>query len=301
MQKNNILIVDDDIAIRESLKEFFILSSFNVFTAKNGEEALQLLKKNSEIDVVVTDIMMPGIDGLELTEHIKNSFNAEIIIMTGYSENYSYEEAIKKGASDIVFKPIRLKELLLRVTRILNARKITIERNTMLKKLHKLAITDGLTKLFNSRKFYEQLDKEVNRFNRYKHSLSLIMLDIDLFKNFNDKYGHLEGDKVLLKMGEVIQSSLRTMDSGYRYGGEEFTIILPETTSKEAEKVAIRIKEKLKKSSFLQENGENPFVTASFGITCYRDGEDIHSFVNRVDKALYESKKNGRDQITIIN
>ena len=126
------------------------------------------------------------------------------------------------------------------------------------------------------------------------------MLDIDHFKEFNDTYGHLEGDKVLYKVGEIINSSLRTMDTAYRYGGEEFTVILPETRADEAEVVASRIKESLEEEIFAPQINQQIKVTASFGITEYLPPENIHSFVNRVDQALYASKDEGRNKITVM-
>jgi diguanylate cyclase (GGDEF)-like protein len=300
MKKSSLLIVDDDMAIREAMKEYFTLADFSTSTAADAYETLDFLKDNPGIDVVITDIMMPGMNGLELTDRIKSAYDTDVIVITGYTENYSYEEAIKKGASDIVFKPVRFEELLLRVKRVLRERKLTHERNDMVEKLKKLAVTDGLTKLYNSRKFYEQLETEIERFNRYKHPLSLIMLDIDHFKEFNDTYGHLEGDKVLYKVGEIINSSLRTMDTAYRYGGEEFTVILPETRADEAEVVASRIKESLEEEIFAPQINQQIKVTASFGITEYLPPENIHSFVNRVDQALYASKDEGRNKITVM-
>ena len=300
MEKNNLLIVDDDMAIREAMKEYFTLSDYNTTTAENAYDAIDFLEKNNHTDIVITDIMMPGMNGLELTDRIKANYDIDVIVITGYTEDYSYEEAIKKGASDIVFKPVRFEELLLRVKRVLRERKLTHERNEMVHKLKKLAITDGLTDLFNSRKFYEQLEKEVDRFNRYKHPLSLLMLDIDHFKNFNDTYGHLEGDKVLVKVGEIIISSLRTMDTAYRYGGEEFTVILPETRADEAEVVAARIKTKFESEPFIPELHDPITITASIGITEYKPPENIHSFVNRADKAMYTSKENGRNRVTLL-
>lgn len=300
MEKSNLLIVDDDMAIREAMKEYFTLAHFNITTADNAFDTLDFLKNNPQIDLVITDIMMPGMNGLELTDRIKSDYDIDVIVITGYTEDYSYEEAIKIGASDIVFKPVRFEELLLRIKRVLRERKLTHERNEMVQKLKKLAITDGLTNLFNSRKFYEQLDKEIDRFNRYKHPLSLLILDIDYFKSFNDTYGHLEGDKVLVKVGEIITSSLRTMDTAYRYGGEEFTVILPETKADEAEVVAGRIKEKLEENNFTPKPGANVTITASIGLTEYRPPENIHSFVNRADKALYVSKDNGRNRVTLF-
>ena len=294
-----ILIVDDDDAIRDSMQEFLEISGYQTTGVSSAEEAVDLLKIKP-IQVVITDILLPGMDGLELTDLIKKDYDIDIIVMTGYSGDYSYEEAISKGASDFVFKPVRFEELLLRLKRVLKERKLTNERVHMLEKLKKLSITDGLTRLYNSRHFYNQLKGEVDRSNRYKHPLSLLILDIDHFKDYNDSFGHLEGDKVLVRIGEIIKPLLRKMDSAYRYGGEEFTVILPETDGNEAQTVAQRIRKAVKAETFSPDIGELVTITISLGVTEYSPKEDVPTFIQRADKALYKSKEGGRDRVSAL-
>ncbi len=296
----HILIVDDDITVRDSMEEFLKLSGFTTRTAKNGENALKLLQTES-IDVVITDILMEGMDGLELTDMIKQDFDADVIVITGYSEDYSYEEAISKGASDFIFKPVRFEELLLRIKRVLRERRLSKDRAQMLIKLKQMAITDGLTKLFNSRHFYTQIEMEIDRMNRYRHPLSLLLLDIDNFKTYNDTFGHLDGDKILVRLGEIIRTCLRTMDTAYRYGGEEFTIILPETTIEEAVTVAERIQSRLLSEEFVSMSGETSHITLSVGVTEYSPKEDTASFIARADKAMYLSKDRGKNTVSVLH
>jgi diguanylate cyclase (GGDEF)-like protein len=296
---NKILIVDDDDAVRNSMREFIEISGYHTFSAASAEDALEILRTNA-IQVVITDIMLGGMNGLELTDKIIKDYAADVIVMTGYSGDYSYEEAINKGASDLVFKPVRFEELLLRLKRVLKERHLTLERDHMLDKMQKLAITDGLTKLFNSRHFYNQLKIEVDRSNRYKHPLALLLLDIDHFKDYNDAYGHLEGDKVLIKIGEKIEGALRMMDSAYRYGGEEFTIILPETSGQEAVTVADRIRRSVADEKMLPRLGVETSVTISVGVTAYMFKEDLVDFIKRADKAMYTSKDGGRNQVSSL-
>ena len=297
--EDHILIVDDDDAIRESMQDFIEKSGFNSFTASSAEEALELLKINS-VQVVITDIILPGKDGLQLTDAIKKNYDIDVIVMTGYSGSYSYEEAIHKGASDFVFKPVRFEEVLLRLKRVLRERQLTKERTEILGKLEKLAITDGLTKLYNLRHFYSQLEVEVDRSNRYGHSLALLLLDIDHFKKYNDTFGHLEGDKVLIRLGIKINSCLRTMDSAYRYGGEEFTVILPETGGEEAKTAAERIRKAVETQNFFPEPDKQHQITISIGVTEYSMPEELADFIQRADKAMYLSKLAGRNKISSL-
>jgi len=295
----HILIVEDDDAIRKSIHEFFTKSDFNAFSAPSAEEALEIIKSGT-IQIVITDILLPGKDGLQLTSQIKQNCDIDVIVMTGYSENYSYEEAINKGASDLVFKPFRFEELLLRLKRVLKERRLTKERNRILSKLENLAITDGLTKLYNLRHFYHLLEIEIDRCIRYGHHLALLLLDIDNFKMYNDTYGHLEGDKVLVRIGQIIQSCLRTMDAAFRYGGEECTVILPETNAEEANNVAHRIKAAVEFENFFPEPENAVAVTISIGVTEYYNKESLSAFIKRADQAMYLSKEKGRNAISSL-
>jgi len=165
------------------------------------------------------------------------------------------------------------------------------------KKYRELSIIDDLTQLYNSRYFYHQLKMEIDRLERREYPLTLLLLDLDDFKAFNDTYGHIEGDQVLFQLGRVIKKCLRKEDSAYRYGGEEFTIILPMTTSEEGAITAERIREELRKENFSPISGKSVHLTVSIGVAQYRKQEDIRTFVNRVDHLMYRGKKNGKDRI----
>lgn len=295
----HILIVDDDLSIRDAMHEYIDLSGYRASVASSAEEALDVLSA-SVVEVVITDILLPGMNGLALTDHIKRNHDVDVIVMTGYSTEYSYEEAISKGASDFVFKPVRFEELLLRLKRVLNERHLNQERVQMLEKLKKLSITDGLTQLFNSRHFYSQLKGEIERVNRYGHKLSLLLLDIDNFKEYNDTHGHLEGDKVLLRIGRIIRACLRKMDTAYRYGGEEFTVILPGTHAEEAATVAERLRAAVAAEDFFDVTGTGVRITISIGVTQYSQEEAISSFVQRADQAMYQSKQGGRNMVSCV-
>ena len=165
------------------------------------------------------------------------------------------------------------------------------------KRFRELSIIDELTSLYNSRHFYSQLKIELERSNRYKQHLTLLLLDLDDFKVLNDTYGHVEGDKVLRRLGLVIKKCLRKTDSAYRYGGEEFTVLLPMTTSVNGVVIAERIRTEFNKETFSPEPGQDIHLTVSIGIAQYKPQEDMKSFVNRVDQLMYQAKKNGKDGV----
>lgn len=169
------------------------------------------------------------------------------------------------------------------------------------RKYRRLSITDGLTKLYNSRHFFNELKKEIRRIDRHHNPLSLILLDIDDFKLFNDSYGHLEGDKVLSQMGKIIRRNIRKVDSGYRYGGEEFAVLLLETKLEAILSVAERVRLAFGNFAFNSGNGKAAYSKVSIGGTQYIFKEDLESFVKRADTALYQAKKQGKNQTVILD
>jgi two-component system cell cycle response regulator len=293
-----ILVVEDDVDVSEVLTEFLNKTGFKAKSSSSAEEAEEILK-NEEITMVLTDIKLPGADGIKLTKNIKKKHNLDVIVMTGYSSEYSYEDAIKNGASDLIFKPIKLNELLLRINRVLKERSLLDDRDKMIKELKRLTIEDSLTGLYNSRHFFDELDKEIKRSVRYLHPISLIFLDIDNFKEINDTYGHMIGDKILALIAKRIKACLRSNDSAYRFAGDEFTIILPETTAREAKFVADRILSKFKDEAFVINEKEIYEITPSIGIAEYQLNEGNHQFVHRADVTMYEAKQRGGNRVII--
>lgn len=165
-------------------------------------------------------------------------------------------------------------------------------------KIARLATTDSLTGLSNHRTFQERLSEELSRAERYFKVLSLIMLDIDHFKSFNDTYGHQTGDEVLKGIAKIISSNIRDVDFSARYGGEEFMVILPETGCEDAAAIAERIRLKVAKNPFTIEGGEGVRLTISAGIGCYpEDAKSKKELIKKVDKALYFAKNHGRNRV----
>lgn len=163
-----------------------------------------------------------------------------------------------------------------------------------------LSITDGLTGLYNSRHFFGRAKDEIERCNRYSSTLSMILLDVDNFKNFNDTYGHIDGDQVLAGLAEVIREGIRGVDSAYRYGGEEFIVILPETEAEEARLVAERLREAFELTRFTPRPGTVVNMTISVGGGCHQTGEDLTTFIKRVDEAMYSAKKLGKNRVVFV-
>jgi diguanylate cyclase (GGDEF)-like protein len=168
------------------------------------------------------------------------------------------------------------------------------------KRYKELSITDGLTKLYNSRHFHNNLQLEIERAIRYDRSLALLMIDIDNFKRFNDTYGHLAGDQALAKTGAVIRSALREADTGYRYGGEEFAVILPETVGPGAVQVAERIRQDIAAMPILKKAKPSLTITASMGVSELQAEDKLSEFIRRADQNLYAAKTDGKNRVIFI-
>ncbi|MFC1494604.1 diguanylate cyclase [Thermodesulfobacteriota bacterium] len=274
----SILIVDDDNHLRKMLVRLLGAIGLASHSISNGIDALDMVKKE-DYTIVLTDMKMPGIDGLELIERLRNKYDMSIIAMTGLSDGHSYIDVINAGASDFIKKPFDIEELEAKIRRIITERELR-------KELNRLSITDSLTDLYNQRHFYFRLNGEVIRTQRQGSSLTIMLLDLNDFKIYNDKYGHLAGDDVLREAGEIIRSSIRdAVDSGYRYGGDEFAIILIDADLDIAREIGYRIGE-----AFI--NKEK--VTVSIGYSRYEKGMSVKELVDIADKDLYESKKSNK-------
>ncbi|MCP3899997.1 MAG: GGDEF domain-containing protein, partial [Desulfobacteraceae bacterium] len=184
--------------------------------------------------------------------------------------------------------------------RVLNEIELEKEYDKSIEKMKKLVITDDLTGLYNSRHFSKLIESEILRHHRYSRPLSLLMLDIDFFKNYNDTWGHFEGDNVLSELGEVINSCIRTTDTAFRYGGEEFAVLLPETKLKKACCVGKRIKDSVSSMVFHPKPDSTANVTISIGATELVKDDNRETFVKRGDKALYLSKDTGRNKLSYL-
>jgi len=164
-------------------------------------------------------------------------------------------------------------------------------------KFKEMSITDELTGLYNSRHFFKRIKAEVERTDRYGHPLTLLILDLDNFKQYNDAFGHLAGDKVLAETGNIIRKSIRSTDSAYRYGGEEFAVILPESSGQEALYFAERIRKSFESEALFAHKDEGLPVTVSIGVAQYLAGEKISALIKRADSNMYKAKNEGKNRI----
>lgn len=289
--KGKVLIVDDAPDTLEIIQKLLYYEGYEVLVASSGEEGIKKVEQEKP-DVVLMDINLPGIDGTEALKRIRliNPIQC-VIILTAFATVDNAIQALKEGASDFVKKPFENEHLIHIVNQGLEKFRTLKEKEKLEEDVKRLSITDDLTGLFNHRHFYEKLEIELTRAKRQKTSLSLLMFDLDHFKRYNDLKGHLEGDKVLKRIGEIVKRSIRYhIDSGYRYGGDEFAVLLIGASLDQALAIAERIR-----SSIEQTELQN--ITVSIGLSEYRDSYDIEDFVKSADDAMYRAKNAGGNQI----
>ena len=175
---------------------------------------------------------------------------------------------------------------------------IAIENAAFFKRVHELTIKDDLTKLYNSRYLHSRLEDEVERARRFKYDLSMLFIDLDYFKNINDNYGHLCGSKLLTEVARLLVGKIRSIDMAFRYGGDEFIIVMPETTKENAVTVAEKLRKSIKEAVFLKEEGISCKITASFGVASYPvDASNRNDLIHMADNAMYKVKNKFRDGV----
>lgn len=290
-----VLVVDDSPVNLQVVGITLDEIGYSTTFANNGSQAIERFK-SAQPDLVLLDMMMPDMDGLEVCNILKATDpEIPIIFLTASHEQKHLIEAFEQGAADYVTKPFTKPELAARVKNHLMLRYAFNELKTALVEMERLAKTDGLTGLLNRRSLLEVAVQEFTRAQRYKRSLSVLMLDIDHFKRINDTYGHHVGDLVIQTIASILNEIFRATDSVGRYGGEEFVVILPETTLEQAFEVAERIRCQV--SGRLMSNEiRDLHATVSLGIsTLSTETNTIDEMLQRADKALYQAKSNGRN------
>ena len=310
----SILIVDDEGTVRSVLKQVLEEDGYTVLEADSGERALKIMQKK-EFALVISDIKMPGMDGLELLKYVKgNHPNTQVIIITSYASLETSLSALRHGAYDYLFKPFEDLDLISAAARravekvqLLKENTLLVaalkQKNLQLEKanhvLKNLACRDGLTGLYNHRYFQDVLTSEIYRSKRHEEIFSLIFMDVDFFKQYNDTHGHLEGDYLLRKLGNILKNATRKSDVVARYGGEEFVLVLPETPKDKALAAGEKIRRFIEAYPFAgRETQPHGKVTVSLGVATFpEDGQERSALIQCADEAMYQAKKDGRNKV----
>ena len=314
---SRILVVDDEQSLRIILSQVLTDDGHDVTVAANGEEAIELFRENP-FPIVLTDIVMGDLNGLELLQQIKEiQPSTQVVIITSHASLDTAITALRAGAYDYLVKPFAELDMISNVAyRAIEKASLVDENQYLLdelkeknnqliaanKTLKELAVRDGLTGLYNHRYFQEALSVEVLRCQRHERGFSLIFIDVDNFKNYNDTNGHPEGDNALKTLSELINSRLRGSDILARYGGEEFIVLLPETSKEVTCEVAEDIRKLVEEHPFPGEE-KQPLgtLTISLGVSTFKDdGENGSTLLESADSRLYKAKAQGRNLLCSV-
>ncbi len=299
--RHSILIIDDEVKLLKRLKQLLAAEGYQITLAETGRQGLQALEK-CPFDLVITDLIMPEGSGTTVMDYIRSHCPETLLsVITGHASVESAITALRTGAYDYIVKPFRSEVVKLAVKRACERIDLQQRLKTATRQLQLLAITDALTNLYNQRYFKERLTEEFERTKRYAHPLSCVMIDVDNFKQLNDAYGHLEGDKILKLVAQLIKQSIRSSDFLARYGGDEFVLLLPQTPGNRASLLAERIQQAVATSLASAYQDLDP-LTISLGIATlpHPDIKEELDLLSLADKALYKAKQAGRNRIETL-
>ena len=297
MKENSVLIIDDHETTITALQKI-LSSDFTVFAALNGGEGIKLAERYLP-DIILLDILMLEMDGYAVLKELKQNEitkNIPVIFLTALTSDADEEKGLTMGAVDYIVKPFSPAIVKLRLT---NQMKMLEQLRT----IEKLSMSDQLTGLPNRRSFEERSKTEWARACREKTPISILITDIDKFKEYNDSYGHLQGDIVLQVIARVFNNVIkRPADFIARWGGEEFIIILPNTDSHGALELAEQIRAAAEQTMILGPEKSITNITVSIGINSQKNPSgNLTDFFQGADTALYEAKRTGRNRVCIFS
>jgi len=298
------LVVDDSPAMRRATVAVLEMTGLfgDVLSAEDGFAAMTVMRKHP-VDVVLCDMHMQRCDGLcflALKAADPALTDIPVIMRTGDEGLETMVRAFELGALDYVAKTAAIAELQARLSVHLKLKRVTDELRHQREQLEQLTRQDGLTGLANRRGLDELLDREVGRCNRYSRPMSVVMVDLDHFKEINDTHGHQAGDHVLREVAKIIRRSVRVQDLVARYGGEELAVLMPETPMEQAAVVAERLRVAVAGAIFGW-RGKEIRITASFGVvgTPTMPAQEPAELVRLADRALYRAKAQGRNRVSL--
>ncbi len=315
INRPRILVVDSDDRCRRILKKLLEADGYYVTSKTTGAEALASHIKQ-HFPLVVTDVEIQDMTGIELLQLVKAQHAlTEVVVMNSHGSLDTAINAMRAGAYDYLLKPFKSREIISNIARrALEKFKLRRQNETLIvalkqhnkaleatnTRLKKLAIHDDLTGLFNHRYFQERLKLELNRAKRYPKPFSILFIDLDYFKIYNDTNGHLAGDRLLKTLADLFMKSLRKTDMVARYGGDEFVVILPETPKVLARFIAAKLHQQIARYPFKRcEKMPDQHITISIGLATYpQDGTTPNALLHHADHVLYNGKKN-RGQFTV--
>jgi diguanylate cyclase (GGDEF)-like protein len=296
-KKEFTILITDDEKMNVDILGSILSPVYNLLISRNGERALTLAKEHKP-DLILLDVLMPEMTGFEVISKLKESditSKIPVIFITGLTNADDEEKGFFLGAVDYITKPFNKSIVKARVNTHI---KIIDQMRT----IERIGLIDPLTKIANRRGFEDRLNAEWGRSQREGMPVSILLMDIDKFKNYNDTYGHQQGDAALKAFADTASKTLlRTIDFAARWGGEEFVILLPDTDAGGAAEVAERLRKNVEATVIPTEDGGETRITVSIGINSFIPGADtsVKEFIEKADQALYKAKETGRNRYVI--
>ncbi len=298
LQGRRVLVVDDDPLNLKLMVEALSVEKFKVEQASSGADALKKIEEFKP-ELILLDYGMPGMNGLETLQMLRGlQIYVAVIFVSANTEQELIVDCLGAGADDYIRKPFRFGELVSRVKVRFRIKDLNDQLQVANAKLKELSITDDLTGLFNMRQMYDKIDFELRRAKRFERRVACIMMDIDHFKEVNDTHDHLFGSFVIKELGGLIGKNMRDVDFAARYGGDEFLIVLTETTDAGTRTFTERLRSVIEKHVF--NDGKATLQrTCSFGYSVSDPATkiDARELVREADHALYEAKRGGRNRV----
>ena len=301
-----VLIAEDDPVSRHILEAFLTKWGYEVVVAGDGREAWQVLQQDDAPKLAILDWMMPGMEGVQVCRRLRERADhpyVYVLMLTSRDRKQDLVEGIEAGADDYLIKPFDAHELRAHLhagKRILDLQQELISARDALRVQ---ATHDPLTGLWNHAAIFDILRRELERAQRQRTSLGIVMADLDHFKQINDTYGHPAGDAVLREATRRMQSAVRTYDSIGRYGGEEFLIVVPGADEARALQQAERLRASISKAPVEVDPSRTIPLTISLGVTATAEPEvsNLDSLLRAADLALYEAKRKGRNRVEMAS
>jgi len=294
MARTKTVLIIDDVEDNVAALMALLEDQYDLIASLTGDEAIAIAEEE-KIDLILLDILMPDMDGFLVCKMLKSNEKTRdipVIFITVKTDEDSIEQAYEMGGVDYITKPFKSREVLSRI-------KKELKLQDMVHELAFLASTDPLTNLYNRRYFAKITRHILALAKREKETLSLIMLDIDNFKQINDTYGHQTGDSVLVNLADTIMVHLRKSDFACRFGGEEFVVLLPNTPIDDARLAAEKLRKAIEENAVKSADGQTIHYTVSLGVSLVEIEKESNAepALKRADDALYLAKKAGKNRV----